>query len=68
MENRELKPCPFCGGKPFVSNRFPLFGEEATVAIVCEECNASTQRKRTERKAINDWNRRAENGIHDICK
>ena len=62
MEHKELKPCPFCGGKPFVSHRFPLFGEEATIAVVCEECNASTQRKRTEQKAINAWNRRVNDG------
>ena len=52
----ELKPCPFCGGKAFVSARLPYFGETFTVAVVCEDCNASSKHK------IKAWNRRTDNG------
>ena len=63
MERRtELKPCPFCGGKPFVSARLPYFGEELTVAVVCEDCNASSKHKVKEEDAIEAWNRRVEDG------
>ena len=57
----ELKPCPFCGGKAFVSAKLPYFGEELTLAVVCEQCNASSKHRRTKEKAIEDWNRRADN-------
>lgn len=56
----ELKPCPFCGGKAFVSAKLPYFGETLTLAVVCEKCNASSKHKTTEEKAIEAWNRRAD--------
>lgn len=57
----ELKPCPFCGGKPrlFVSNG---------VRVICSKCYASTKvltdrmendSNATER-VIEAWNRRSE--------
>ena len=55
----ELKPCPFCGGKPFISARLPYFGETPTVAVVCEKCNAASKHYVKEEKAIEAWNRRA---------
>jgi len=54
----ELLPCPFCGGKPFVSARLPYFGETVTVAVVCEDCNASSKHKIKEEDAIKAWNTR----------
>ena len=57
----ELKPCPFCGGKAFVSARLPYFGGQKTVAVVCENCNASSKNKVKEKDAIESWNRRADN-------
>lgn len=59
----ELKPCPFCGGKPrlFVSDG---------VRVICSKCYASTKAltdrmendsNATER-VIEAWNRRADNG------
>jgi len=56
----ELKPCPFCGGKAFVSAKLPYFGEIPTLAVVCEDCNAASKHKRTEAEAIEAWNRRTE--------
>ena len=54
-----LMPCPFCGGKPFLSARLPYFGEQWTVAVVCEDCNASSKHKVKDEDAIEAWNRRA---------
>lgn len=52
----DLKPCPFCGGTPFVyysgsqSNR--SFSE-----VICKECKCQTPRLR-DNEAIEAWNRR----------
>lgn len=54
----ELLPCPFCGGKAFISARLPYFGETVTVAIVCEDCNASSKHKIKKEDAIKAWNTR----------
>lgn len=54
----ELLPCPFCGGKAFVSAKLPYFGETVTMAVVCEDCNASSKHKRNEEEAIKSWNKR----------
>ena len=55
----KLLPCPFCGGNAFISARLPYFGKVLTVAVVCEECNASSKHKRTDEEAVAAWNRRA---------
>ena len=70
----ELLPCPFCGGKAFVSVRLPYFGETFTFAVVCENCNASSKYKTREEDAIKEWNTRThrmtlcEKCNNDICK
>lgn len=58
----ELKPCPFCGGKPFVSVRIPHFGERLALVVVCKDCNARSNQKAKEEDVIEAWNRRAEDG------
>lgn len=63
MQNKDypkLLECPFCGGKPFVSARLPYFGEPTTVAVVCEDCNASSKHKTKEEDAIKAWNTRTQ--------
>ena len=69
----ELKPCPFCGGKPYIEGHHRAFinAQTTRVAFVrCRECEARTQRFSTEvfgrneakEMAIEAWNRRATNG------
>ena len=48
----ELKPCPFCGGKPFLSG-IKVFW------VVCENCLGSAANADSREGAINRWNRRA---------
>ena len=59
MDKQELKPCPFCGGMPFIYYYSGLNFELAEV--VCKECWCRTKRKE-EDKAIEEWNRRVNNG------
>ena len=58
----ELKPCPFCGCKAFCTNDLPTYGCDVMYRVVCEDCNISTPLKWTKEKAIEAWNRRAEDG------
>lgn len=57
MENRELKPCPFCGGEA------DFIGETAT--IKCKQCGGAfivTNPLISKLEASEAWNRRADNG------
>ena len=71
----ELKPCPFCGGKPYLETNHRAFINAKTTKVAyvrCRDCEARTQRfelkafGRTSHsgaaneKAIEAWNRRAE--------
>lgn len=58
--NIEIKPCPFCGGKPVV------YGNSKACCVVCRECNANIvcscgrdMYPETKAKAIERWNSRA---------
>lgn len=71
----ELKPCPFCGGKPYLETSHRAFIKAKTTKVAyvrCRDCEARTQRFELEafghtsrseaanKKAIEAWNRRAE--------
>ena len=73
----ELKPCPFCGGKPYLekSSRAFLGGESQRVSYVrCTKCEARSPKIPISRyghscysidaqnAAAEAWNRRADNG------
>ena len=59
MSNKELLPCPFCGGKAKLwttENSFDSNGWYSEVS--CQHCNARTTGN--EDKAINAWNKRVD--------
>ena len=59
----ELKPCPFCGGKPFVQET-----AHSWCNVICDKCGAMTKcvlnsaDYSSKNLAIEAWNRRAEDG------
>ena len=57
--NIGLKHCPFCGGEaaPYKRNEV---GIGICYSVFCTKCCYETQYSRTEKEAISDWNRRAE--------
>lgn len=62
--NEELKPCPFCGGKPFCSEMDhpnPTVGEYWIIGCGNDDCPADTcfVEQRSEAEAIAAWNNRA---------
>jgi Lar family restriction alleviation protein len=60
----ELKPCPFCGSKAFLSEFvYDLeLGRVKMQFVECNGCHATTYEYDTEEEAIEAWNRRAEDG------
>ena len=70
----KLKPCPFCGGKPYLETHHRAFIKAKTTRVAfvrCRECEARTQRfeltdfgrtsysEEASKKAIEAWNRRS---------
>lgn len=54
----ELKPCPFCGGEAELHDVYSI----KLYWCKCEECGAETQAEDIIEKAIENWNRRVNNG------
>ena len=63
MDDIKLKPCPFCGRKPKIND----LGQVKFLACYFSGCAVQpricyTWRPEEEKKAIEAWNRRANNG------
>ena len=57
----ELKPCPFCGSAVCEENIWEHSGG-GYYQVQCENCGSMTDFVFGRDKAIEAWNRRAENG------
>lgn len=55
----ELKPCPFCGGKPEIhqTERWETYGG---YFVMCRECLTSGNNYSSKNIAVEKWNRRVE--------
>lgn len=56
MNDKELKPCPFCGGNAQINYA------GADMLILCSKCLVCTESYHTKEEAVEAWNRRTENG------
>ncbi|MBR5874833.1 MAG: Lar family restriction alleviation protein [Oscillospiraceae bacterium] len=56
MKNKELLPCPFCGGEAemFPMNIKPQYG----YWVVCSNCGAEQPQYKTKEESIKAWNTR----------
>ena len=62
MAEKELKPCPFCGGKAIVLHTKSIY-ELPHFFVTCGSCGVETPRVcKTEEQAREVWNRRSNNG------
>ena len=52
MKNKELLPCPFCGGEAALA--YGVYDRW----IFCKKCGASTKQYETNEEAIAAWNTR----------
>lgn len=60
--NKELKSCPFCGGDKIAVDIDDEYADGTCVwRIMCRKCQAKIE-KISKNKAIESWNRRADNG------
>lgn len=57
----ELKPCPFCGGEAWISQKWSCDSEKYWYQVGCTLCDIGmlTRTKTIEEDAIAAWNRRA---------
>lgn len=60
--DEELKPCPFCGGKPVTDferdTAHGLIGDIISWSIYCTECYAELFSNESSEDVVEKWNRR----------
>ena len=60
-DEREIKPCPFCGGRAGIVYREPIFGHyvrRGTYYVHCTKCLITTMPRKSADAVIETWNRR----------
>lgn len=62
---RELLPCPFCGGKPYLHSPKDNPAHESWVS--CQSCQASSLLRNNECAVISAWNTRAHHAALKKC-
>lgn len=63
----ELKHCPFCGGKAYISQEDCYGYDDNDYMVFCDNCGLQfgfTMQYDTEAEAIEAWNRRIDNEIY----
>ena len=70
-QKQELMPCPFCGGKAEITNKF--FGQRLTehgeladyFYVFCHSCQACTIERTVKSAAMEAWNTRVSTDLYD---
>ena len=57
----ELKPCPFCGNSAYYHISYKFHSQKVRHIVKCTKCNANME-YRSEKAAVEAWNRRTEDG------
>ena len=57
MSNKELKPCPFCGGEADIHTYEDMLTDKNYTEVVCGYCGVGTKGD-TQSEAIEAWNTR----------
>lgn len=60
MNERELKPCPFCGSAQVAFFRCEWRERMIISGMVCLECRAMGPKASSEERAVEAWNRRVQ--------
>ena len=66
--NKELKPCPFCGGAAELEEKYAIMGQKVQAYVRCKACGTTSGYFSeniaycANEKAIEAWNRRYEDG------
>lgn len=59
MNEYELKPCPFCGGKAMIQQHRVNGDDRFTYSwVFCVDCLGQTRQYLSSRVAVEAWNRR----------
>ena len=56
-KQKQLKPCPFCGGRAGIYQDYMGFWH-----VQCDNCGIGTLNNEIKELAVRSWNRRVENG------
>ena len=59
-----LKPCPFCGGQPYIVSWRDEKERKNPTSIKCVKCGAKTDVYDRIKDAKSAWNRRANDGTY----
>lgn len=58
IDQHNLMPCPFCGGKGILKYRFVQGANNKAYWIVCGKCQAKLNERRSAKRAVEAWNTR----------
>ena len=60
--DKQLNPCPFCGGEAEIIKEYDCMACITIYFIECSKCKASLYGGANKEKEIEKWNRRVNNG------